>query len=84
MAITLPTLTVTDAQGDRILAAFQRQYGVTTRAEAVVAYKRWLARTLRTMVLTDEANQIDAANELAKGARITELAASLPDPEAVT
>lgn len=78
MAVTLPTITVTDAQGARILDAFKAKYGTTTQAETVAAYKRELVEFVRTTVLSHEASTIDRANNLTKRDQLAAIAAELP------
>ncbi len=83
MATNLPILSVADAQATRILDAFKAQYGTTTTAETVRAYKRWLAGEVRAVVMAHEAMKIDATNNAAKRDALVLLEASLPDPDAV-
>ena len=40
---TLPTFDVSQAQADRVLAAFAARFGTTTTADTVRAFKRWKA-----------------------------------------
>jgi len=57
----LPTITVTQAQADRILAAIQDQLGGATTAEATSFYKKWLAKQIKSFVLAYERKQIENA-----------------------
>lgn len=83
MAVTLPTLSVPDFQGARILDAYAAKYGTTTNAETARAFKRWLAGEVRAVVVAHEAQQIDEANNSAKRTQLASLEASLPDPDQV-
>lgn len=73
MATTLPTLTVTDDQAQRILAAFGSE----------ADYTRWLIEQVNGVVLTVEARMLDEASNEAKRVALADLEATLPDPEAV-
>lgn len=73
MAVTLPTLTVTDDQAQRILAAFGSE----------ADYLRWLTEQVNGVVLTAEARMLDEASNEAKRVALADLEATLPDPEAV-
>lgn len=71
---TLPTVTVTQAQADRMLAA----YG------DVAGYKRWLVESIKTYVVEQEAKKIQDAEyqrslqfETDRRAQLDALAASL-------
>lgn len=57
MAATLPTFTVSDATGQRILAAFSNQVDMDTGAAMTPtnAYKRWLKEVLVQRVTQYEA-----------------------------
>lgn len=83
MAITLPTLTLPDIQGQRILDAYKARFGTTTNAETAVAFKRWLASEIRTVVLAHEAQKIDEANNTSKRNTLKTIEDSLPDPATV-
>lgn len=78
MAVTLPTITVTDAQGQRILDAYKARYGTTTQAETVAAYKRELVKHVRAVVLAHEEAQIDRTNSVAKKQALADIDAALP------
>lgn len=75
----LPTVTVTQTQADRILAAFQ---GVTDETGAAVtpqqAYKRWLSQALREKVLTVERVKIDRELDQTRKDRLKVIEQDLP------
>lgn len=70
----LPTLSVTQAQLDRITAAFPG----TTTAEKVAAYQAWLINGLIDQVERAEGAVIDAAANADKAAKLAAMRASLP------
>ena len=70
----LPTLTVTQAHFDRLVAAFPG----ATPAEKAVSYKAWLTNGLIDFVQAVEASRIDEAANTAKAQQLAALAASLP------
>lgn len=80
----LPTISVTDEQSARILAAYQAKYGATTTAETVLAYKRELAEHVKQVVIDHETNLLIEADNRAREAKLAALAAELPDPGAIT
>ena len=69
---TLPTLTVTQAQADRMLAT----YG------DVATYKEWLRVQIIDYVLRSEAQALDEQHNTTKGAALASLAAEMPGPAA--
>lgn len=71
---TLPTLTVTQAHYDRIVAAFPG----ATATDKSVAYQAWLTNNLIDMVESVEAAKIDADAEVLRRAKLDALVASLP------
>lgn len=71
---TLPTLTVTQAQADRMLAA----YG------SVDAYKEWLRDRIVAHVLQVEARALDEQANATKRQQLATLANSMPQPPAPT
>ena len=81
---SLPTITVTDTQQTRILEAYKALYGTTTTADTIAAYKRWLATTVRDVVLAYEGQKIDVSNFAARASAMNALIAALPDPDSVT
>lgn len=83
MAVTLPTLTVTDLQGTRILDAYKARFGTTTQAETVKAFRQWLAAEVRSVVMANEAAVMDEQNNASKRSALALVEASLPDPSAV-
>lgn len=83
MAVTLPTLTLPDLQGARILDAYKAKYGTTTPAETARAFRRWLAGEVRAVVLAHEASKLDEANNAAKRSQLAAIEADLPDPDQV-
>lgn len=70
----LPSLTLSQAHYDRVVAAFP---GATT-ADKAAAYKAWLTGNLIDYAATAEARRIDEAANAAKAAKLAALAASLP------
>jgi len=64
---TLPTLTVTQAQADRMLAA----YGVPgeTQAQTIDRYKAWLTKQITDFVIAYEDSQDVAAFLAAKATK---------------
>jgi hypothetical protein len=70
----LPTLTLSQAHYDRVVAAFP---GATLGAKAA-AYNAWLVNNLIDFVEAAEIRTIDAETNAAKIARMTALTASLP------
>lgn len=79
----LPTITVTSAQAQRILDAYQARFGTTTVAETESAYRRELAQHVRDVVITHESRVIDEENNAAKRDALEAVAAELPDPDSV-
>lgn len=71
---TLPTLTVTQAQYDRIVAAFPGD----TLAKKGAAYNAWLTGELIDFVRAAEVHVIDEETNATKAARLAALEASLP------
>ena len=70
----LPTLTVSQANFDRLVAAFPG----ATLAEKAVAYKAWLTNGLIDFAQAVEARRIDEEANTAKAQQLAALAASLP------
>lgn len=70
----LPTLTVSSAQAQRILATFGD----------APTYRRWLAGQVRAAVLAHEAKTIDEAHVVSRTQKLDALSGTLPDPETVT
>jgi len=70
----LPVLTVTQAQLDRLVAAFPG----ATLTEKADAYKAWSTNNLIDFVQAVETRKIDAAADTAKATQIAALLASLP------
>jgi len=75
----LPTLTVSQAVADRIIAAFGPNM---TQAEAVARYKEWLRRNVNAYVEEAELNQLRMGHQLEESQKRQEIAGSLPPPEA--
>lgn len=75
---TLPTLTVTDDQATRILAAYKAKFGTTTDAETVKAYKAWLQDQVVEAVLAFEHERAKADAEAQIAADLDTLRATLP------
>lgn len=57
----IPTITVSQAVADRIIAAIQGETGAATQAEAVRNYRKWLSKQLKNFVLEWERKSIDAS-----------------------
>lgn len=55
----LPTITVTDVQQTRILAALKDHFGTGTPQETAAAYKRWLAGMIKDIVYRYESAPIE-------------------------
>ena len=72
----LPTLTVSQAHFDRLVAAFPG----TTGAEKAAAYKAWLTNRLIERVRAVESKRIDEEANAMKIAELEALDASLPAP----
>ena len=69
----LPTLTVSDTQLARLVAAFTDAAG----------YKAWLKAALLDEVQRREARRLDEEHNAAKAAALESLAAELPAPDPV-
>lgn len=80
----LPTVTVTQAQADRILAAFQAKYGTTTIAETATAYRKDLVRYLIRTVQQFEEGAIHEQFAADVEALRSDLESVMPDPDTVT
>lgn len=74
---TLPTITVTQAQADRIILAFG-----TDQTTAIAAYKDWLTREVRAKVLAQAMEAHIATYNAGVKASIEATTAALP-PEPV-
>jgi hypothetical protein len=75
----LPTLTVSQEQADRIMAAFAPG---GTQAEAVARYKKWLRIEVLKYVQAEEALRMRAEFMAASAAHEQEILDSFPDPDA--
>lgn len=84
MPITLPSLTLPDAQATRILDAYKARFGTTTTAETATAFRRWLAGEIRTVVMAYEATKIDETNNVSKRDALKAVSDALPDPATIT
>lgn len=71
---TLPTITVTQAQLDRITAAFPGD----TLAKKAANYQAWTVGNLIDFVQTAEIRVIDEETNATKAAAVAAVAASLP------
>jgi len=80
----LPTITVSDVQQARILDAYKARFETTTTAETVAAFKRWLTGEVRAVVMANEAQAIDEANNAAKRSALANIQLTLPDPDTIT
>jgi hypothetical protein len=76
---TLPTLTVTQDQADRMLAAFA-PHANATAAETVAAYKEWLRVQIVNRVIDFEVSQVQASVTEAEVAKKAEVVGALPGP----
>jgi hypothetical protein len=75
----LPTLTVTDAQANRILLAFGGQVDEAGAAlTPVQAYRRWLRESVRNHVLLVEGQKLDQQHNEAKRTALERLRGELP------
>lgn len=70
---TLPTVTVTQAQADRIVGAFGAD-----QAEAVANYKVWLTRQVRDYVLDHTRRVLADARAASEAAEFATVLADLP------
>jgi len=73
----LPTLTVSQAHADRIVAAFPGN----TLAEKAQSYRHWLINRLIERVQLVEARRLDEAAAESKAVALNNLVASLPPRE---
>jgi hypothetical protein len=72
----LPSVSVTQAQADRIIAAFGDD-----QATAIIAYKDWLVKAIRTYVLAHTAHQLAENRAMAESIAYQAVLADLPpDP----
>lgn len=69
----LPTVSVTQAQADRVLVAF----GGTLEL-AVPAYKDWLVKTVRAYVLDEARRSLEVASAAANQTALGNINADLP------
>lgn len=83
MAVNLPTLSLPDIQGNRVLDAFKSKFGTVTTAETAKAYKKWLAAQVRDIVFQFEAQRLDEVNNAAKRNQLEIFKADLPNPDDV-
>lgn len=77
---TLPTLTVTTAQMDRLLETFSDSVHPTTGVvmTPTQAYRAWLHRQLVSHVLAQEAIRLDEEAAAVKREALDRLAATMP------
>lgn len=73
----LPTITVSQAQADRIIAAFGAG---GTQAEAVARYKEWLRRQVNEFTKQTELLTLRREHQLAENQKLAEIQDSLPQP----
>lgn len=83
MAVNLPTLSLPDIQGNRVLEAFKAKFGTTTTAETARAFKKWLAGEVRAVVLAHESQRLDEVNNANKRTQLAAYEADLPNPDDV-
>lgn len=76
---TLPTLTVTQSQADRMLAAYA-PYPGATQAETIDAYKEWLRAQIVRYVSDTEVLQVRQTVAALERDKATEVANALPKP----
>jgi hypothetical protein len=74
----LPTITVTQAQSDRILAAYQAKYGTTTTTDTIAAYKAELTKHVVEVVMAYEAEVLRQQAIADRNEHLRTVAASLP------
>lgn len=83
----LPTITVSNAQANRILDTFKAKFNTNTQAETAQAYRAWLSRLIRSEVLAYEAELFDLSRDADKQTHLdtvtSELPAELPFPDTV-
>ena len=77
----LPTITVTTPQSERILAAFKTKFGVTTNAEAAIAYKQWLSFNIKKVVLDVEKTPIQSTADTQKATLAGDIDNNLLPPQ---
>lgn len=77
---TLPTLTVTDEQAERLLGVFTNSVDPDTGESLTPqqAYRRWLRDTLVGHVLAQEGIRLDREAAEAKSRALASLAGELP------
>lgn len=75
----LPTITVSQAHADRILAAFKARFNTTTTAETAQAYRAELSRFVRKVVLDYEAEKFLGDQESGLQSHLDAVALELPD-----
>lgn len=83
MAVNLPTLSLPDIQGNRVLDAFKAKFGTTTQAETAKVFKKWLAEEVRSVVLAYESQRLDEVNNATKRNQLEIYKADLPNPDDV-
>ncbi len=83
MAVNLPTLSLPDIQGNRVLDAFKAKFGTVTTADTAKAYKKWLAAQVRDIVAQFEAQRLDEVNNATKRTQLAAYMADLPNPDDV-
>lgn len=75
----LPTVSVTQPQADRIIAAFKDKYNVSTAAEAAAAYRADVIRHVKNVVFEYERSKFLGDQEAAVQAHLDSVALELPD-----
>lgn len=73
----MPTISMTAAQQDRVLAAFKDYFGTATTAETVAAYKKMLTDLVKSQVISYETKKLYEDMETKRQACEAEVAASL-------
>lgn len=77
--VDLPNLSVTQAQADRITAAFQNEADENGQPlTPQQAYRRWSFQMLRAKVLQVEGTKIDVANNKSKRDALSQIEQGLP------
>ena len=78
---TLPTFDVTQAQSDRMMAAFSQPGD--TQAQTVARYKEWLRGEIVFYVQQVELAKVKAQNKISETNVVNDVATALPPPNPV-
>lgn len=80
--LTLPTITLTDAQANCILAAFKAKFGTTTTEDTLAAYREWLQEQVASTVLAFEEERLRNEYQSSLEQELSALRGDLPFPPA--